>query len=394
MYTHKYMPKNSAQVFGQQLAVSQLKDFIMNYKNQRENAAVIYGPIGNGKTSSVYALANELNYDVLEINSSDLRKADNIKSFLDNSLGQQSLFFKPKIILIDEIDNVSGVKDRGCIPAIVKAINKSSFPIICTANDPTDKKLKPLMKIAKNIEFHKLQYRTVAHVLQWVCEQESITFDEKAINSLARQVDGDLRGALIDLQTCGKELTYDKVMNLSDRKRTQSITNALQIIFKSSSVDNALPALDDVDLQPNEVMLWLDYNLPKEYKDPISLAKAYEHLSRADVFQGRIRRQQHWRFLVYIFNLLTAGVSSAKEQRNTEFVKYNQTMRLLRIWQANMKNAKKKEIVEKLASATHTSKRVAEQQLPYLKEMFRQGGGSAIAEELELTVDEVGWMRG
>ena len=97
MYTHKYMPKNSAQVFGQQLAVSQLKDFIMNYKNQRENAAVIYGPIGNGKTSSVYALANELNYDVLEINSSDLRKADNIKSFLDNSLGQQSLFLNQKL---------------------------------------------------------------------------------------------------------------------------------------------------------------------------------------------------------------------------------------------------------------------------------------------------------
>ncbi len=393
MYTSKYMPKNSSQVFGQQLAVSQLKDFIVNYKTQKHKVALIYGPIGNGKTSSVYALANELNYDVLEINSSDLRKADNIKTFLDNSLGQQSLFFKPKLILIDEIDNVSGVKDRGCVPAIVKAINKSSFPVICTANDPTDKKLKPLKKIAKNIEFHKLQYRTVAHVIQWVCEQENISFDEKAINSLARQVDGDLRGALIDLQTCGKELTFEKVMTLSDRKRTQSIIQALQIIFKSSSVDNALPALDDVDLKPNEVFLWIDYNLPKEYKDPKSLSRAYEHLARADVFQGRIRRQQHWRFLVYIYNLLTAGVSSAKEEKNTEFVTYKQTMRLLRIWQSNMKNAKKKEIVIKLAEATHTSKKVAEQHLPYFKELFRNGGGNEIAEELELTSDEVGWMR-
>ncbi|NQV90997.1 replication factor C large subunit [Candidatus Woesearchaeota archaeon] len=393
MYTYKYAPKTSAQVFGQQLAVSQLKDFIVNYKSHKLKAALLYGPIGNGKTSSVYALANELDFDVLEINSSDLRKADNIKSFLDSALGQQSLFFKPKIILIDEIDNVSGVKDRGCVPAIVKAIEKSSFPIILTANDPFDAKLKPLKKVSQEIEFHKLQYRTIAHALTWICQQENIKHDEKAINSLARQVDGDLRGALIDLQTCGKELTFEKVVGLSDRKRTQSIVSALQIIFKSSSVDNALPALDQVDLQPNEVFLWMDHNLPKEYKDPKSLAKAYEHLARADVFQGRIRRRQHWRFLAYMYNLLTAGISSAKEERNPEFVHYKPTMRLLRIWQSNMSNAKKKEIVAKLAVATHTSTKVAAQQLPYLREIFRNGSGKEIAHELELTGEEVGWLR-
>jgi len=387
------MPKNSAQVFGQQMAVSQLKDFIVNYKQHKEKVALLFGPIGNGKTSSVYALAQELNFDVLEINSSDLRKAENISSFLGSALGQQSLFFKPKIILIDEIDNVSGVKDRGCVPAIVKAIEKSIFPVILTANDPFDAKLKPLKKIAKEIEFHKLQYKTIAHALTWICQQENITYDEKSINSLARQVDGDLRGALIDLQTCGKNVTFEKVVGLSDRKRTQSIVSALQIIFKSSSVDNALPALDDVDLQPNEMFLWIDYNLPKEYKDPKSLAKAYEHLARADVFQGRIRRRQHWRFMVYMFNLLTAGISSAKEERNTEFVQYKPTMRILRIWQANMSNAKKKEVVIKLATATHTSTKVAEQQLPYLREIFRNGSGKEIAHELELTSEEVQWLK-
>jgi len=395
LFTLKYAPKNTNQIFGQQKAVSELKDFIQNYKTQKHKAALIYGPIGNGKTSSVYALANELDYELLEINSSDLRNQASIKSFLDSALGQQSLFFKPKIVLLDEIDNISGVKDRGCIPALLKCIGKSAFPVILTANDPFDSKFKSLRKSSQLIEFHKLQYRTIAHTLQWVCERENINFEDKAINSLSRQVDGDLRAALTDLQACSsdKSFIFDDVTNLSDRKRTESIMNALTIIFKSSSVDNALPALNDVDLDFGQIFFWIDENLPKEYIDAKSLAKAYEHLARADVFNGRIRRQQHWRFLVYMSNLLTAGISSAKNERNPEFVKYRQTMRILRMWQAKMKNAKKKEIAEKLALRTHTSKKVAREQIPYLQTIFRNSGGEGIAEELDLSEDEVEWLR-
>lgn len=301
LYTIKYAPKNAAQIFGQDLAVSQLKDFILNYKKKKQKAALLYGPIGSGKTSSIYALAKELDYDLLELNSSDDRDEASMKSFLNAALGQQSLFFKPKIILIDEVDNVSGREDRGAIPSLVASIEKSSFPVILTANDPFDSKFKPLQKISQMIEFHKLQYRTIAHGLQWVCEQEKITFDEKAINTLARQVDGDMRAALLDLQISSptKSFTPESLKSLSDRKRTESILNALAIIFKSSTVENALPVLENIDLEMNDIFFWMDENLPKEYLTPQSLAKAYEHLARADVFNGRIKRQQHWRFLSY-----------------------------------------------------------------------------------------------
>lgn len=395
LYTLKYAPKNSAQVFGQQKAIEELKEFIINYKKQRQKAALLYGPIGVGKTSAVYALANELKYDLLEINSSDLRNAENIKEFLDSALGQQSLFFRPKIILIDEIDNISGVKDRGCVPTLLKAVERSIFPVILTANDPFDSKMKELKKSAQLIEFHKLQYRTIAHCLQWICQQEKIEYEEKAINSLARQADGDLRAALIDLQLCSisGKVNFDDVTNLSDRKRTESILNVLSIIFKSSTVSNSLSVLDDLDLEMNQIFLWIDANLPLEYKDPVSLARAYGCLSRADVFNGRIRRQQHWRFLTYINDLLTAGISSSKEEKNNEFVQYKQTDRLLRIWQANISNSKKKEIAAKLAAKTHTSTKVAVSQMPYLREIFRKSSGQDIAEELELSEEEVGWLK-
>ena len=395
LFTTKYAPRNESQIFGQQKAVSILKDFIINYKEQKKKAILLHGPIGNGKTSSVYALAQELDYDVLEINSSDLRNQENMRSFLSAALGQHSLFFRPKMILIDEIDNISGVKDRGAVPALVKAIEKSTFPVILTANNVENSKLKPLKKACQLVEFHKLGYKTIGHTLQWVCEQEGIEFEDKAIIALARQVEGDLRGALIDLQGCStsKKFLYEDVINLSDRRRTETILHSLTLIFKSTRVENALPALNDVDVDLNQVFLWIDENLPKEYLDAKSLSQAYEHLARADVFNGRIRRRQHWRFLVYINNLLTAGISSAKEQKNNNFVAYRQTMRLLRIWQAKIKNAKKQEIVKKLALATHTSHKTALGQIGYLQSIFQNGGGQEIATDLELSIEEVAWLK-
>jgi len=47
------------------------------------------------------------------------------------------------------------------------------------------------------------------------------------------------------------------------------------------------------------------WNLPKEYTKAEDLAKAYENLSLADVYFGRIRRWQYYRFYVYIYNLLS-----------------------------------------------------------------------------------------
>ncbi len=395
LYTFQYAPKNSHQVFGQQTGVAALKDFIVNYKKKAQRAALLYGPLGNGKTSSVYALAKELNYDLLEINSSDLRNEESMKTFLGSALGQQSLFFRPKIILIDEIDNISGVKDRGCIPALLKLVEKSTFPIVVTANDLSDSKFKSLLKACQQIDYPPVEHKYMVHTLKWVCEQENIQAEEKAISALARQAGGDVRAALIDLQSCSGDtkLTYSQILALSDRKRTDSILNALTIIFKSSNAANALPALENVDMELRDVIIWLDENLPREYINPRSLAKAYEYLARADVFQGRISKRQHWRFLAYMNDLLTAGISSAKVEKNTSPVRYRQTMRFLQMWQAKMKIAKKKEIAVKLAAMMHMSDKDAFTQVPYLQAIFRTSPAEEMIAELGLEEEEVEWLR-
>lgn len=395
LFTIKYTPQSSRQVVAQEKALAQLKDFILNYHKKEQKAALLLGPLGCGKTSSVHALAKELNYDLLEINSSDVRNEGAMKTFIGAALGQQSLFFRPKIVLIDEIDAISGVEDRGCLPALGRAIEQARFPVIVTANDVSDSKFKQLAKSCQGIEFPPVPHQQLAQLLESICRKERITYDEKALNSLARQADGDVRSALLDLQVCtpNKHLAMEEVLQLSPRKKVDTILNAITIIFKSSTAENARTALENVDLELKEVMVWLDENLPREYLHPVSLAKAYEWLARADIFQGRITKRQYWRFLAYINDLLTAGISSAKGERNSRFVPYQRTMRFLRMWQAKMKWAKKKEIAVKLAQATHTSSKNAYTQVPYLQAIFRASPAAELIKELGLEEEEVEWLR-
>jgi len=114
-------------------------------------------------------------------------------------------------------------------------------------------------------------------------------------------------------------------------------------------------------MEIDQIALWLEENIPSEYRG-VELAKAFEAMSRADIFKGRIYRQQHWRFMLYQNFFLTAGISAAKGNKSLpdRFTKYNPPKRILKIWMINQKNAKKKSISGKLAELTHTSKKRAQ----------------------------------
>jgi replication factor C large subunit len=390
-----YLPKSSQDIIGQDDNIAKIKHFITHYTTIKKKALFIYGPLGTGKTSTIHAIARELKYDLLELNSSDARNKDAMASFLSSSLGQQSLFMLPKIILIDEVDNFSGRKDRGGLALLAKSLQKSSFPVIVTANDPFESKFNALRKISLMLEFQKVPHTTIFAHLHSICQKEEIESEEKALKSIARQCDGDVRAALIDLTTLAASgaVTYDSLKNLTDRKRTDTIFHALNIIFKASTSDIAKTAFQTTDIKPDDVLLWLDENIPHEYKTASALAKSYEMLSRADIFKRRIMRRQHWRYLVYVFDLLSVGVSMSKDAKNPKFIDYKRSSRLLKMWMAKNKLAKRKEIAAKLAEKTHVSSRVAFMHIPFLQHIFKGGEQSHIIRDLELSPEEVAWLK-
>jgi replication factor C large subunit len=398
-FTIKYQPKTTKEIVGQDTSIKKLKEFINDFKKQKKNAILVYGPTGTGKTISAHVIAKDLNLEILEVNASDVRNADQINSLIGGAIGQMSLFAKGKLILIDEIDGLSGTKDRGGLQAIIKLIEKSSFPIILTATNPWDNKFSTLRRKTEMIEFAPLDYLPIFNILKTICEKEKIKFEEEVLKGLARRAGHDARAALNDLQTLTletKELTKKSLEELGERNKLDTMINALIKIFKSTDPKVAITAFDNVQENLDHQLLWLDENLPKEYTKPEDLAKAYDKLSKADVFNRRIRRWQHWRFLVYINALITAGIAVSKKEKYNHFVQYKPTGRLLKLWWAKQKSMKKKAIAEKIAFKTHTSKKEAlKNTLPYLQAAFKKNKDFRIklTDELDLSKEEVEWLK-
>ena len=379
---NKYKTRCFADVKGQDKAINSIQFFMKNFPKKK--ALILHGPPGTGKTSLAIALALETNSEIIELNASDLRNQEQIKSIIGQASQQASLYNKNKILLVDEIDGITK-DDRGGLPELVSLIEITNFPIILTANNIWDRKFSELRRKAELVEMKELNYRIILEILKEVARKEKFAFSEDILKSIAIKARGDVRAALNDLQTISLETLHE---DIHERDKEEKIFNVLQKIFKNLPNHETLGLYEKVDMPLDDIFLWLEENIPQEYSGK-ELARAFEALSKADVFRGRIHRQQHWRFLIYQNALLSAGVSSAKLTNKTGFTIYKRPTRILKIWLINQKQKYKKSISEKYSNYCHIGRRRAMHEFPIIKQIINP----QIQKELKLTEEEIEFLK-
>jgi replication factor C large subunit len=383
MFVTKYSPKNLNEIYGQESSLAKLQ-----YNVKNNIPTILHGPTGTGKTSSVYALAKDMDFEVLELNASNFRNKAQISSIIGGAAQQQSLFNKGKIILIDELDGISGQKDRGGLQELNKLLPLVKHPLVLVSNDIWDRKFNTLRKKLDLIEYKALDYNVIFEVLKNVSEKEKIRFNEQDLKTISRSANGDLRAALTDLQTVIEDQNINLEL-LSERDSTQEITNSLKIIFKTLDPMISLKSTDNLKENLDELFLWIEENLPKEYQGE-DLKNAMEYLSKADVFKGRIFRQQYYRFMVYQNTFLTSGISISKKEKNLGFINYTKPSRILKMFIAKMRNAKKLSISKQIAAATHLSTKQVSQNFHIYRKFLQN---PEVSEELELSEDEIKFLK-
>lgn len=380
LLTHKYAPKTIDGMIGNDEKREYLKKWILNWLSGRKRRPLlVYGPPGVGKTSAAYALKEQYDLELVEMNASELRNKGRVEHVAKSALLAGTLSGKGKIILIDDVDIFAGREDRGGTGAVASLLKEANCPVILTATDAWNRKISNIRSECELVEMKKVNKIAIKKLLQEISARENIELDEKAVSEIAENAAGDVRSAINDLQARSR----------SSRDREIDIFNKIRTLFKTMDYREARSvAFGDVDF--DLLKLWIDENIPNEYETIPDVANAYYWLSKGDVFEGRIRRSS-WVLLKYTIDLSTAGVALAKERPYRKFTKYSFPVFLKEMSRTVQRRAMLKGIGKKIGRKTHTNSRDACGIIPLIKMQMKKRG-KEVAEYYEFDEDEADFI--
>ena len=398
LWVEKYRPQKISDVIGNEQAKNTFVNWLKS-KRRRKKAVLLYGPAGVGKTALVNAVSNQFNFTIVEMNASDTRTKKAINkvgkpatSYI--ALNKFSTETKGNILFLDEVDGVFGQQDRGGIGAILKIIKESLVPVVMAANDPDLKKLRPLKKVCHLIRFQPVRIPLIITMLRRICVRENIEAEFEALERIAQNSQGDMRSAINDLQSIAegrRVLRLQDTMFLSFRNKDVGMYETLKGVFSAESVGEAANLLNRSSVKYDEILLSMSDNLPLRYLDSLELANAYDLVSRADIFRGRVGTE-NWRLLRYFFNLLAeASTVSPRSFKPFEFI--YPPIRVMKLFWTKNKRLKLESICAKIALKCHVSRRTAKKDIvPFLKIILKKQKSSPIISWLKLESDEVDYL--
>ncbi len=374
LWTEKFSPKNLEEFIGNTDIVQKSLLWSKEWnKNKLQKPLLFFGQTGAGKTALAYLLAKINGWSVFELNASDFRNKDVIERVVSASAMNASFSGEKRLILLDEIDGLNSY-DRGAVGAINKIMKETQNPVILTANEVYgNKKLVPLRSTTTFMQFKKINYLSMAKRLKEICKNEEIEFEEDSIELLSKNSAGDMRSALTDLQNIcyNKKVSKKDVESLGYREKQEDVFKVLRKIFTAENFSDARKARVSADVDSDFLMKWIEENIPRHFKSVNEISDAFDELSKADIFKGRIRKRQHYGFLRYSSELMTVGVSLAKEKPDKSFVMYQFPKVLSKLSKTVSTRETKKSIASKMNKEVHaSSKAIFSKDMPFIRQSF------------------------
>jgi len=308
------------------------------------------------------------------------------------------LFRRSKLFLIDEIDGIAGREDLGGVGAIIKIIKETKFPVVLTANNAYDQKLRSLREHCELVQFKKIHVYDIERKLKEICENEGINYDELVLRGLAKISSGDLRAAINDLEAIshGKEkITIEDLDSLGSRERETSIFDIMKIIFKTENILTAKTSINNSDKDPDEIFWWIENNIINEYEKPEEIAKAFDMLSKADLFRSRISSAENWKLKGYMIDMMTGGVAVSKREMYRKFSRYQYPSNIALLGRTKADRKDMKELLGRLSKQFHcSSRKLKTHYLPFIKIMMKnKGTRGQLISSFQLTRDEIDLLK-
>ena len=268
----KYRPQNFQEIVGQEHVVQALVNGLEN--DRLHHAFLFTGTRGVGKTTLARVLAKALNcqqgvsgnpcgecqhcleikqgdfIDLIEVDAASRTGVDDTRSLLDN------VQYAPnkgnyKIYLIDEVHMFSKSSFNALLKTLEEPPEHVKFLLATTEPDKL-----PVTVLSRCLQFNlkRLTQKQISDHLQHLLKQESVPFDERAVELIARVADGSMRDALSLLDQSlafgAGQIAYDEIRNMLGTIEQSHVTELLQVILQQneSAVVDKLEWLHDMSV--------------------------------------------------------------------------------------------------------------------------------------------------
>ena len=294
MWTEKHRPRKLEEMVGNDEGRAKLLLWLKKWK-PGGRAALLVGPPGTGKTTTVHLVAEKMGLQLVELNASDVRTKERLDRKLREAISSTSLL-GGTLVFLDEVDGLAGRSDYGAIDFIKDAVKKSESPVVMAANDPGSDQVKKLGSAVSKIEFRRADLQLVQERLTAIAKLEKVNPGPEEIAEMARAAHGDLRSAVNFLQS-GIPAHKDEELTASE---------SVNAFFGAADEAAALRALRSYPGQPRDKIRDVFTAVVRSRVHEERRSAALEVLSRADLLLGRMMRGKDWRLLRYLDPMLAS----------------------------------------------------------------------------------------
>jgi len=276
VWTEKYRPVTLEEVVGQ----TEITKRLVSYVGTGSMPHLLFaGPAGTGKTTCAIALSRGFfgegwQQNFLELNASDERGIDVVRSRIKDFARTAPIGMSFKIIFLDEADALTQAAQAALRRTMEKYSHSCRFILSCNYSSRI---IDPIQSRCAVFRFRPLKDEEVKEYMLRIAKAEKIDIEDGALQAILYVAQGDMRRSVNTLQVgavLGGKVTADSIYQVTASARPEEISKILDESLKGSFttargildkllIDNGLSGVDILRQMHREIF---KLNIPDDTK--------------------------------------------------------------------------------------------------------------------------------
>jgi len=206
------------------------------------------------------------------------------------------------VLIMDEVDGMSGNADRAGMAELIQMIKRSKVPIICICNDRQSIKIRSLANHCFDLRFQRPRVEQIKGCLLSIAAREKANISKEAIDKLIEASNQDIRQSINTLQLMAGSTSSNKQFNKKDIS-----FNIFDVARQILSTDTKILQKQELFFQDYSIIpLFVQENYPNvrcsrmgNHQHVHAIRLASESIVFGDILDKLIRSSGQWSLLVH-----------------------------------------------------------------------------------------------